>query len=343
MRSPCLCGRISLETELVKAIYYDGALGYTEDYPMPERRTGEALVRVLAAGICRTDLEIVKGYMDFEGVLGHEFVGIVAACDEAGWMGKRVVGEINCGCGRCAYCLGGLERHCPERSVLGILGRDGAFAETLVVPERNLHLVPDALADEEAIFVEPLAASLEILEQVPIPPTDRVLVLGDGKLGLLIAQVIHRIGCDLVVVGRHREKLSILSKKGIRTYLVDEMEEQREFDLRYDVVVEATGSLEGFERACGLVRPRGMIVLKSTVSGGAEMNLARLVVDEVTVVGSRCGPFAPAIRWLEERALDVQSLIWRTFPLEEGVAAFEEASKREALKVLLKMESNCEL
>lgn len=326
----------------MKAIYYDGTLGFSEIYPTPERGSGEVLVQVLAAGICRTDLEIAKGYMDFEGILGHEFVGVVATCDEAEWMGKRVVGEINCGCGRCAYCLGGLERHCPERSVLGIVGRDGAFAETLVLPERNLHLVPDSLADEEAIFVEPLAASLEILEQMPVRPTDRVAVLGDGKLGLLIAQVIHRIGCDLVVVGRHREKLSILTERGIRTCLDDETEGRGEFDLRYDVVVEATGSLEGFERACDLVRPRGTVVLKSTVSGGVETNLARLVVDEVVVVGSRCGPFAPAIRWLEEGAVDVRSLIWRTFSLEEGLAAFEEASKREALKVVLKMGSNCE-
>ena len=321
----------------MKAIYYDGTLGFTKDYPMPERKAGEALVRVLAAGICRTDLEIVKGYMDFTGIPGHEFVGIVEQCDDTRWEGQRVVGAINCGCGTCAYCLGGLERHCPDRSVLGILGRDGAFAEMLVLPERNLLLVPDVLANEEAVFVEPLAAALEIPEQVSIRPTDRVLVLGDGKLGLLIAQVLHRIGGDLEVVGKHREKLSIISKKGIQTRLPDEMREGRMPDLRYDLVVEATGSARGFEQACTFVRPRGTIVLKSTIAGGAQMNLSPLVVDEITVIGSRCGPFVPAIRWLAERAIDVRSLIGRTFPLEQGLAAFEEASKRETLKVIIAM------
>ena len=338
-RSDAAVGRLSDEifrrAKLVKAIYYDGALGFAKDYPMPERKPGEALVRVLAAGICRTDLEIAKGYMDFRGIPGHEFVGVVEQCDEEKWVGRRVVGAINCGCGKCAYCLRGLERHCPDRSVLGIAGRDGAFAEMLVLPEQNIHRVPDALSDEEAIFVEPLAAALEIPEQMSIRPTDRVLVLGDGKLGLLIAQVLHRIGCDPEVVGKHRKKLTILSKKGIRTRLADETKIREGQPLRYDIVVEATGSPEGFEQACAFVRPRGTIVLKSTIAGGARMNLSLLVVNEITVIGSRCGPFAPAIRWLEERAIDVRSLIGRTFPLEEGLAAFEEASKREALKVII--------
>ncbi len=320
----------------MKAIYYDGALAFTKEYAMPKRKAGEALVRVLAAGICRTDLEIAKGYMDFRGISGHEFVGVVEQCDEKKWVGRRVVGAINCGCGKCAYCLRGMERHCPDRSVLGISGRDGAFAENLVLPEQNLHRVPDALSDEEAIFVEPLAAALEILEQVSIRPTDRVLLLGDGKLGLLIAQVLHRIGCDPEVVGKHRKNLSILSKKGIRTRPAEDETEMREGQpLRYDLVVEATGSPEGFEQACGWVRPRGTVVLKTTLAGASEIDLTPLVVDEITVIGSRCGPFAPAIRWLEERAIDVRSLIGRTFPLEEGLAAFEEASKREALKVII--------
>jgi len=216
--------------------------------------------------------------------------------------------------------------------VVGILDRDGAFAEMLVLPKQNLHGIPDSMADEEAVFVEPLAASLEILEQVHVRPTHRVAVLGDGKLGLLIGQVLHRVGCDLVVIGRHAEKLAVASRWGIQTQLSEEEE-----SARFDVVVDATGSTEGFEQACRWVRPRGTVVLKSTVVDTYAMNLSSLVIHEITVVGSRCGPFEPAIRWLEKGDVEARSLVSATFPLEEGIAAFEVAAKKDTLKVVLRM------
>ena len=268
--------------------------------------------------------------MGFRGVLGHEFVGEVEEADDADWLGRRVVGEINCGCGTCSYCLRGLERHCPSRSVLGILDRDGAFAEHLTLPLRNLHVVPDAIPDEEAVFTEPLAAALEIPEQVPLRPTDEVAVLGDGRLGSLIAQVLHLFGCSLLVVGRHEEKLAILRRRGIETVAPDEVEERS-----FDLVVEATGSAEGLQTAIGLSRPRGTVVLKSTVASTTSFDTARLVVDEITVVGSRCGPFEPALRLLEQRSVDVRSMISATFPLTQGEEAMEYAARRDALKVLL--------
>ena len=314
----------------MNALVYDGTMRLIRDYPKPTRGVGDALIRVRVAGICATDLEIVRGYMGFRGVLGHEFVGEVEEADDADWLGRRVVGEINCGCGTCSYCLRGLERHCPSRSVLGILDRDGAFAEYLTLPLRNLHVVPDAIPDEEAVFTEPLAAALEIPEQVPLRPTDEVAVLGDGRLGSLIAQVLHLFGCSLLVVGRHEEKLAILRQRGIATGALDEVEERS-----FDLVVEATGSAEGLQTAIGLTRPRGTVVLKSTVASTTSFDTARLVVDEITVVGSRCGPFEPALRLLEQRSVDVRSMISATFPLTQGEEAMEYAARRDALKVLL--------
>jgi threonine dehydrogenase-like Zn-dependent dehydrogenase len=314
----------------MRALVYDGRLRLVEDYPRPVPPPGEALVRVQLAGICNTDLEIVRGYMGFQGVLGHEFVGVVEEGADESLIGQRVVGEINCYCGECPTCRAGAPTHCPHRTTLGIGGRDGAFADYLSLPVANLHPVPEAISDEAAVFVEPLAAALEILEQVQIKPTDRVVVLGDGKLGLLVAQVLGLTGCDLAVGGRHEEKLAILQRRGIDARLADELPPDKA-----DVVVECTGHPSGFAAARGLVRPRGTLVLKSTFHGNIEVNLSMLVVDEITLIGSRCGPFAPALRLLERGLVDVESLISATYPLDEGLAAFEQVQKRRMLKVLL--------
>lgn len=314
----------------MKALVFDGTLRFADDYPQPKPSPDEALVRVLLAGICNTDLEIIKGYMGFRGVLGHEFVGIVVEAPDAGIVGKRVVGEINAWCGDCPTCRAGRPTHCPHRTTLGIFGRDGAFAEYLTLPQRNLHLVPDNLSNEAAVFVEPLAAALEILEQVHIRPTDRVAVLGDGKLGLLVAQVLSLTGCALTVVGHHATKLAILARKGIPTTTQPP-------DDRFDVVVECTGQAAGFDLARRLVRPRGTLVLKSTFAGTQETTLAPLVVDEITLLGSRCGPFAPALRLLAAGLIDPAPLISATYPLEEGLVAMERARQRGTLKVLLRV------
>ncbi len=315
----------------MKALLYDGELKLLRDYPHPKPLPGEALIRLSLAGICNTDLEIAKGYMGFQGVLGHEFVGIVEAAEEEGWLGKRVVGEINCYCGECLLCRRGLFTHCPERTTLGIWGRDGAFAEYLTLPLANLHLVPEEIPDEEAVFVEPLAAALEILEQIEVKPKDKVLVLGDGKLGLLVAQVLALQGCDLLAVGHHAHKLEILKRLGIATHLGE-----GSWERSFGIVVDCTGTPEGFAQALDLLCPRGTLVLKSTYHGEAEVDLSRLVVDEVTLVGSRCGPFIPALELLRKGQVDVASLISATLPLEEGVRAFQLARKRETVKVLLR-------
>ena len=316
----------------MRALIYDGQLRLVEDYPRPEPSPEEALVQVKLAGICNTDLEIVRGYMGFQGVLGHEFVGVVEECADGSLVGRRVVGEINCYCGECPTCRAGAPTHCPNRTTLGIWRRDGAFADYLSLPVTNLRPVPDSVSDEEAVFVEPLAAALEILEQVQVRPTDRVIVLGDGKLGLLVAQVLGLMGCDLVVGGRHQEKLAILQRRGVDARLADEMPTEKA-----DLVVECTGHPSGFAAARGLLKPRGTLVLKNTFHGDVEVNLSMLVVDEITLVGSRCGPFAPALRLLERGLVDVESLVSATYPLDGGLAAFEQAQKKGMLKVLLDM------
>jgi len=311
----------------------DQELSYKEDAPVPAPWEGEALVRVRLAGICATDLELLEGYMPFTGIPGHEFVGeVVAAPADAAWAGQRVVGEINAPCGTCPTCRDGRGRHCPERSVLGIVDRGGAFAEHLLLPVDNLHKVPDGVPDEAAVFVEPLAAALEILEQVHVRPSDTCVVVGAGRLGQLIARVLSLTACDLRVVvrgERHRELLTTAGIEGVS-----------EMDLaagRADVVIEATGHPLGFEAARRLVRPRGTIVMKSTYAGRLEVDFSSLVVDEVTLVGSRCGPFAPALRLLEAGRLDPTVLIDERYPLHAGVAAFEQARLPGALKVLLKI------
>jgi alcohol dehydrogenase len=315
----------------MRALVYDGQVKLQRDYAQPSPSSGEALVRVTLAGICNTDLEIVRGYAGFRGVLGHEFVGMVEHCEDRALVGQRVVGEINCYCGTCPTCLAGNTSHCRQSTTLGIWGRDGAMADYCVLPVRNLHVVPESVTDEQAVLTEPLAAALEILEQVHMRPTQHVIVLGDGKLGLLVAQVLRLSGCDLLVVGRHADKLAILERQGITTRLSGEG-----MDIKADVVVDCTGQPGGFDSARDMVKPRGTLVLKSTFQGQNEVNLTSIVVDEVSLVGSRCGPFAPALRLLANRLVDVESLITATYPLDEAEAAFEHARTKGSLKVLLR-------
>jgi threonine dehydrogenase-like Zn-dependent dehydrogenase len=318
-----------------------GELRFVPKLPPPDLPQGEALVRVLIAGICNTDLELARGYYPFEGVLGHEFVGVVerlgdgvSAAEASRLMGKRVVGEINAVCGVCEACSRGFGTHCEKRTVLGILGRDGAFAEFLTLPAPNLHPVPDDLPTEAAVFTEPLAAALRIQEQVPIGPSDRVLVVGAGKLGMLIAQTLAGIGCDLTVVTRRGATIpELLRARGAAVCLEEDVE-----NAGFDVAVECTGNPAGFGIARRALRPRGTLVLKSTYAGRLEVDASALVVDEITVIGSRCGPFAPALRLLEEGGVDVTALVAARYPLEEGAAAFEHASRPGVLKVLLEIE-----
>lgn len=318
--------------EKMRAIVFDRGLSFKDDHPVPVPGPGDALVRVTVAGVCATDIEITRGYMGFAGVLGHEFTGVVEYAQDASLVGKRVTAEINNPCNRCEVCARGLKRHCPNRTVTGILGRDGAFADRIIVPEANLHVVPDALPDEEAVFIEPLAAAFEITEQVDVGPGKHVCVLGDGRLGLLISQVLAGTNCDLTAVGRHADKLAILDGRGISTTTSVEGLERS-----FDVVVDATGSPAGFDSALDLVRPTGTVVLKTTVASRTGDALNRVVIDEITVVGSRCGPFEPAIRALEECRVDVRPLVSRVFAIEDGVAAMEYASRKGVLKVLIGM------
>ncbi len=321
----------------MKAIIFDGQpadqrqLRLTDDYADPQPPPGEVRIRTTLVGICNTDLEILRGYADFQGVPGHEFVGVVDQAEDPALLGRRVVGEINASCGVCPTCCAGRPTHCPSRTALGIRGRDGVLAEYFTLPARNLHLIPDNVSDDVAVFTEPLAAACQILDQVHVRPTDRVVVLGDGKLGLLVSQVLALTGCHLTAVGRHPEKLALLAAQGIPTQLGDE-------DLagNVDLVVECTGRSEGFETARRLIRPRGTLVLKSTYHGLVQADLSRLVVDEIHLVGSRCGPFPPALRLLARNLVDVASLIEATYPLDEALTAFEHAGRRGTLKVLVR-------
>lgn len=295
---------------------------------------GEAVVRVAVSGICNTDLEIVRGYAGFSGTIGHEFVGVVEdAADRPELLGKRVVGEINAGCGRCELCIEGDPRHCPGRTVLGIVGRDGCHAEYLRLPAENLIEVPSRVTDEQAVFAEPLAAAYGITEQVAVSAETRVAVIGDGKLGLLCAMSLKLVSTTVVLIGRHPSKLSIADKAGIEGVLASDADT---LGRNFDVVVEASGSESGFAAAAALVRPRGKIVLKSTFHGTPTWPASRIVVDEITVVGSRCGRFGPALELLERGKIDVAPLISDEFPLAEGVAAMDRASERGVLKVLLR-------
>jgi threonine dehydrogenase-like Zn-dependent dehydrogenase len=313
----------------MRALSFDGERVAVREVPRPAADAGNALVQVSLAGVCRTDLELVKGYMGFRGVLGHELVGTVAE-GPASLLGQRVVAEINFACGACASCRAGLSRHCPARDVMGILRANGAFAEFVRVPIANLHPVPAAIPDELAVFAEPLAAAFEILEQVELEPGAKCIVLGDGKLGLLAAQVLHAAGADVLAVGKHPEKLAVLSRRGIRTALASGAPLAPA-----PLVVEATGSAAGFARAVAATRPRGTLVLKSTHAEQPAVDLAPLVINELHVIGSRCGPFPPALRALETDAVDVRSLIHARVPLARADEALRMAAQPGVLKVLI--------
>ncbi len=316
----------------MRALYFEKELKYVTGYPTPQPGSNEALIRITHAGICNTDIEITRGYMGFRGIPGHEFVGIVQECGEKDLIGRRVAGEINIACGNCSYCRNRLQNHCTRRSVLGILNRDGVFAEYTALPLKNLHRIPDSVSDEEAVFVEPLAAAYEILEQVNVSSSDKVCVLGDGKLGLLVAQVIRTTGCSLIAVGNHPEKLSILHERGIKTELGADFNEAG-----FDLVIDCTGSPSGMKRAFQIIRPKGKIVLKTTVAERNGIDLNQVVINEITLIGSRCGPFPDAIKAIESREIDVNPVISRVFPLDEGIEAFQYASKNGSLKVILKI------
>jgi threonine dehydrogenase-like Zn-dependent dehydrogenase len=308
----------------------DRRLRVRDDLSVPDPPAGEARVRVRLAGLCHTDLELQRGYYPYTGVLGHEFVGVVDAAPGAeAWVGRRVVGEINATCGRCETCRAGRPSHCERRTVLGIVDRDGAFADFLTLPVANLHAVPDAVPDEVAVFAEPVAAACQILQQVTIGAGDRVVVFGDGKLGQVIAQVLATTGCALTVVGRHPRKLAHLAARGIITRT--EMPPPR----RADVVVDCTGRRDGLQAAIAALRPRGTLVLKSTFAGDTALNLSAIVVDEITIVGSRCGPFAPALAALASGAVDVAPLIDARYALADAVDAVARAATPGTLKVLL--------
>lgn len=337
----------------VKALRFEqGELRLAEN--ATPSRDHEALVRVTLAGICNTDLEIVRGYAGFNGTLGHEFVGVVESSPDKSQIGCRVVGEINIGCGKCENCLAGDARHCATRTALGIHQRDGAFAEFLTLPPQNLFFVPDNVSDRQAVFTEPLAAACEILDQVTIQPSHKVAVIGDGKLGQLIARVLATTGCELILIGKHDDKLELAAKAGIKTlryrtgsdsdWVVAETATAQATESlpllvphrSFDFVVEASGSASGLQTALDLVKARGTIILKSTFHGGAvPVNTTRIVVDEISLVGSRCGRFEPALQLLEAGKVDVEPLIANVYNLQDGVAAMAEAARPGKLKILL--------
>lgn len=310
----------------------DPGLELQTDRPDPVAAAGEVLVQVARAGICETDLQLMRGYKGFRGVLGHEFVGTAL---EGAYRGRRVVGEINCSCWTCPTCLAGRPGHCPTRTVLGILDHDGAFADLIAVPERNLHVVPDTVDDDTAVFTEPLAAAFQIPAQLPISRTDRTVVLGDGRLGNLCAQVLRRVSDHVTAVGKHASKLALLERLGLSTCLLEAAATLPPAD----IVVECTGSPAGLTTALTLVRPRGTIVLKTTVAGQQTLALAPVVVDEVTIVGSRCGPFDRALDALAAGEVDVRPLIADRFDLADAVEAMARAGEAGVLKVLLDISS----
>ena len=315
----------------MRALVFDKSLRFDARRPDPAVEDGDTLLKVRLAGICATDLEIVKGYMNFRGILGHEFVADVISSPQKDLVGQRVVGEINCVCGRCDLCISGLSNHCRNRTVLGILNHDGAFAEYVRLPATNLHVLPKTIDDDAAVFIEPLAAAHQVLKQIKLDGRKWVTVLGDGRLGLLVAQVLRNVDCPVRMIGKHPEKLALCEKWQIRSRAVSDIVPRHD----QDVVVDCTGSAAGFELAMQMVRPRGNIVLKSTVATGKPLNLSPLVIDEINVVGSRCGPFREAIRSLADKSVDVLSLINRRMKLEQGVEAMELAARPGVLKVLL--------
>ena len=320
----------------MKAVVFDNELKLVKDYEKPVPKKGEALVRVTLGGICNTDYEITKGYMGYVGILGHEAVGVVEEIndEDKSLLGKRVVSEISYGCKdpECPYCAEKLYRHCPNRHTLGIWKKDGCFAEYFTMPLEVLFEVPDNVPDEQAVFVEPLAAACEITEQLHIKPFEKVVILGDGKLGLITALTLNAQNIDVLLVGKHQNKLDIAKAQGVETCLLGDLKIEK----KYDVVVEATGSISGFETALALTKPRGTLVLKSTVAASKEFNLAPIVIDEITVLGSRCGQFGAALRLLKSGKVDFSPLISATYSVDDAIEAFEKNKQKDTLKVLLK-------
>ncbi len=296
-------------------VFQNNNLELAQEHPIPDVGCNDALIKVIAAGICNTDLEIIKGYMNFSGIIGHEFVGRVIKSRDTRLCGKRVVGQINCGCGKCPLCIKGLDKHCPNRTVLGILGRNGAMAEYVCLPNKNLRLLPDNVSDLQAVFVEPLAAAYEILEQAAIKPDQSVLLLGDGKLGQLIAQVIRLAGCKLTAAGKHPEKLALLDACGIKTVILEQLDVDNRL---YDIVIDASGSASGLKLALKHVSPCGKIILKTTTANKNEIDiLNKIVIDEVTLIGSRCGPYPPAIKALAANLINVSPLVTSQYSLSQ--------------------------
>ena len=317
----------------MRALVLRSSPEFDSTYSPPIAQEGEALIRVLKAGICATDVQLIQGYMGFQGILGHEFVGIIEQCpNQKDLINKRVVGEINLSCRQCATCKAGRLTHCPNRTTLGIDRKDGAFADYLTLPTENLHVLPDHITDTEAIFVEPLAAACQILDQITISPTDQVVVIGDGKLGLLCAQVLHTTQCHVSLLGRHREKLALISKGGMScTTRIEDINPGA------DVVIEATGTPQGLAIASQLVRPRGAIILKSTYHGDTTIDMTSLVINEVSLIGSRCGPFPKALQLLNDRRVDVEPMVTERYPISRGLDALQHATEKGALKVILEM------
>ena len=322
----------------MKAIIFDKELKLVNDYKKPVPQKGEALVRVTLAGICNTDFEITKGYMGYKGVLGHEAVGVVEEIndEDQSLLGKRVVAEISYGCKKtdCPYCAEKLYRHCPDRHTLGIWRKDGVFAEYFTMPLETLFEVPENVPDEQAVFVEPLAAACEITEQLHIKPFEKVIVLGDGKLGLITALELNSQNIDVTLVGKHQNKLDIAKAQGVKTKLLSDLKVEK----IYNVVVEATGSISGFETALALTKPRGVLVLKSTIAASKEFNLAPIVIDEITVLGSRCGQFPPALRLLQSERIDFKPLISAKYKADDAIEAFEKNKEKDVLKVLIEFD-----
>lgn len=320
----------------MKALIFNKKLKFT-DVVIPKKGKDDVLVRVTKAGICKTDHEIVKGYVKgFRGILGHEFIGIVEDSNDKSLIGKRVTSEINFSCNRCEYCLKGLQRHCPNRTVLGIQNKDGAFAEYVIVPKENIFILAQNISDNTAIFIEPLAAALEILDQVLLNGKN-ILIIGDGKLGLLIAYAINKaVKCNLLIIGKHIEKLNIVKKIGIKTSLLHNFKAAHQ----YDIVIEASGNPDALYLALQSVKPRGTIVLKSTYASIPKVNVSDIVVNEVCVVGSRCGRFSEAIKFIKKFKPDFSLFISKEFPFEKAIEAFEYSKKHNVIKVLLKMDKN---
>lgn len=322
----------------MKAIVFDENLKLDKNYEKPVPQKGEALIKVSLAGICNTDFEITKGYMGYKGILGHEFVGVVEEINDEDkfLLGKRVVAEISYGCHKpdCEWCNQGLVRHCPDRHTIGIWRKDGCFAEYITLPLEILFEVPENVSNEQVVFVEPLAAACEILEQLHIQPIQKVLVQGDGKLGLTTALTLNAFNYDVTLVGKHQNKLDIAKAQGVKTILLDDLDVKPE----WEVVVEATGSISGFETAMALTKPRGTLVLKSTVAGSKEFNLAPIVINEITVLGSRCGQFKPALRLLENNRIDFKSFISGIYSVDDAIEAFEKNKDKDTLKVLIKFD-----